>query len=100
MNSSVIVNIQELKNIKSKIELNSTELVSILKKVVSDTELTKECFDNLTGEEFRKEMIDYLNDRITFIQNNYLSFSKRIDMIISDYTDFYDSIQKMVGDSQ
>lgn len=98
MNNNINVDVRELSDIKRKIEFNSTELISILKQIIYNTELTKDCFDSLTGAEFRREMIDYLNGRINFIQNNYLSFSNKLTSIINDYNEFYKSVSDMVGE--
>ena len=98
MSDSINVNAQELIEIKNNIERNGNELINTMKKIIQNTELTKDCFDSLTGDEFRKELIDYLNGRIAFVENSYLTLSNKLAEAISDYTEFYDSVQEMVGD--
>lgn len=100
MANYIKVDVNELNGIKNKIELNSNELIELLKRIISNTELTKDCFDSLTGNAYRNELITYLNGRIEYIKNNYLTFTNQLDNIIKEYTEFYDSVQKSVGDNK
>ena len=97
MANYIKVNVNELNDIKSKFELNGNELIELLNKIISNTELTKDCFDSLTGNLYRKELINYLNGRIEYIKNNYLTLASQLDLIIKEYTEFYDSVKMSVG---
>lgn len=94
----MIVDIDELKNIESKIKANGNELTALLTAMIKKTEESKEFFDSMTGDEFRKQLIDYLCGRIDYIKNNYLTCSNTLNMIIEEYTKFYNSTSEAVGD--
>jgi len=100
MEKKVIVDINELKDLKSKININGNDLITLLYRIIKCTEETKDSFNSLAGDEFRTQMIDYLNKRIKYIQDNYLAFIDDLDLIIDEYIETYDSISEMIGEKK
>ena len=100
MINDIVVNIEELDLIKNKIKSNGDDLINILSKIESETELTKDYYDSLTGDDFREFMIDYLDSRIEYINNHYLSFIGKLDEAKKSYQDYISEVARMVGDKK
>ena len=100
MNNNVLVYTKELDIIKSRVEENGNDLINTLTRIIKETELTKDYYDSLTGDDFRTFLIEYLNDRITYIEDNYLVFVDRINDAKNIYNENINSVSKMVGDNE
>ena len=100
MNNNVLVYTKELDIIKSRVEENGNDLINTLTRIIKETELTKDFYDSLTGDDFRTFLIEYLNDRITYIKDNYLIFVDRIKDAKNIYNENINSVSRMVGDNE
>ncbi len=98
MINNIKVDIEELTNIKRIIEMKRDNLVSILNDIIKETSKTKEYYDSLTANDFRKYLIDYLNNTIEYINKNYLSFADKIDKAQNTYCNYINNVSQMVGD--
>ena len=98
MKNDIMVSIDNISNLQKKIESKGTELLEILSTIMNENDRINEIYDSPTATIYREHINLYLEDRINYIENNYLSLVEILESIKNVYQDEINNISNMVGE--
>ena len=98
MENDIMVSIDNISNLQKKIESKGTELLEILSTIMNENDRINEIYDSPTATIYREHINLYLEDRINYIENNYLSLVEILESIKNVYQDEINNISNMVGE--
>ncbi len=98
MKNDIMVSIDNISNLQKKIESKGTELLEILSTIMNENDKINEIYDSPTATIYREHINLYLEDRINYIENNYLSLVEILESIKNVYQDEINNISNMVGE--
>jgi len=94
---SMEYSIESLKNMKNEINIYGEDILGIINKLLEEITKSDEIYDTPSGTLFREKMIEYLNEKIKYINENYLTYGPIIDSIVEVYEDELAKEKEMVG---
>ena len=97
--NNVVVYVEKLVDLQKKIESGGSKLVELLNKMKNETAKMNDIYDSPTAIVFREKQMEYLDDRINYITENYLGLINILDNIIAVYNGTESNIDNMVGGS-
>ena len=98
MENNIMACIDNISNLQKKIESKGTELLEILSTIMNENDKINEIYDSPTATIYREHINMYLEDQITYIENNYLSLVEILESIKSVYQEEINNISNMVGE--
>ena len=98
MDKDIKVNIDNINMLQRNIEIKGSELVNVINLIIKETKDMQKIYDSPTATIFREKFCDYLQNRIDYINNNYVELSNVLESIKSVYLDEISKTSKMVGE--
>lgn len=96
MNYNIEIDTNTIYEFSKAIEEHGNKYISILDKLMNETERVHECFDTETGKVLKEKMIELIRTSKDMVNNKYISYSKTIKNLGDIYVDANDEIRKSV----
>ncbi len=98
MNKKVYYDPNSVDTLKQEIVKYGNNLIQSFDKLINALDEMDEIYNSPSGGLYKEKFKEYLENRKSYIQENYLPFERVIDTIIKEYDDTDSYIKEMEGD--
>lgn len=88
---------ESIKLLQRQIDVKGNELKDTLTTILNETKEMEKIYDSPTGKIFREKFIEYLQSKISFIDEKYLSLNNLLNIVLKEYAGGHSDVNKMVG---
>ena len=97
MTKQVTFKKESFNELKQNIRMSASEMITQLEKILNETNELDKIYNTKAGKLFKEKLIEYIKNRIKFINDNYLGLNDILNIISSEYENYFDDVKKNVG---
>ena len=99
MNKKIYYNQESIETLKKEITRYGNDLINSFNRLSNALDEMDEIYNSPSGVLFKEKFKEYIDNKIKYINDNYLPYATVIDDIILTFDDANEKIEDMVGEN-